>query len=171
MFQNTKNLLKKPIYTLDTGKLIGEIKDVYVDAQLVRLQAVFLGKEGLFNRKEWVLSKDRIQLMGLDAWFVSTETVVRELKELENASELVTLSDLRNRPVTTQSGTPVGTVGDLLLNEQGEIKGLALAKVQVQGPLAETKQLVRSAITFVGDKSRPMIVDLAVAEHAATIPA
>jgi sporulation protein YlmC with PRC-barrel domain len=162
---STKEILKKPIFSLDEGRLLGEIRDVYLNAELSKVTAVFLGKEGiLFNRKTLVIPVSEIKLMGVDCWLVSSANALVDLAQLEGGKDLIKLSDIKGREITTVNGTGIGTLGDVALNLQGEVKAFSLAKVSVQGPLAQSKELARAAVTFIGDSKRPMVADLHEAE-------
>lgn len=162
---STNEILKKPIYTLDEGRLLGEIRDIYLNTEMSKVMAVFLGKEGLlFNRKTLVIPVSEIKLMGVDCWLVSNANAMIDLAQLEGGKDMIKLSEAKGREITTVNGTAIGTLGDVVLNLQGEVKAFSLAKVSVQGPLAQSKELARAAVTFLGDSKRPMVADLHEAE-------
>jgi sporulation protein YlmC with PRC-barrel domain len=73
-------------------------------------------------------------------------------------------SDFRGREIQSEGGTLLGTVNDVLLDEEANVTGFSLNKIYVQGPLAERKAIARSAITNFGSKESPMTTLLAKAE-------
>jgi len=165
--QLAKELNKKPIYRISDGAQLGEVKDFYLDPGLTQMIAVFLGKEGVFTRKTLVLPLRDIQLRGIDCWLASAQAAAIDLKDWEGSDSFLLVEDLRGRAIHTAHQTPIGTVKDLLFDEQGRVVGLELGKVHVQGPLATSKRIPRSALHSLGDKKTPMIADLQAAEAAA----
>ena len=57
-----KELIGKPIYSLTDGRHLGNVKDLYLDLDVVTLNGIFLGHEGLFNRKARHLHELRARL-------------------------------------------------------------------------------------------------------------
>ncbi len=154
----------KSLISVTDGRIVGEVKDVYFDKDLTKVAAVFLGKEGLINRKALAIDGAQIQLLGIDVWLVSGSDVVTELENLPGAESFVLMGDLRGREIQTGGGTKVGTIGDVVIDAQGYVKGFVFDKVLVQGPLAEAKMIARAAISILGSKTTPMITELEQAE-------
>ncbi len=167
--ENGKDLLKKPIYSIVDGKKVGEIKDLYLDKEAIRVCGVYLGREGLLSRKHLAIASAEVEVMGVDCWLVSKAGVVRDVKEIEGSADFVYLDEFKGRQIVTDGETAVGTVGDIQINEEGEIKAFVLGKVNIQGPVGDHKLIARAAVTFLGDKKRPMRVNLQEAEQAAII--
>lgn len=165
---NAKELQNTPIYSITEGKQLGEIKDLYLDSSLNRVVAIHLGKEGIISRKALAIERSRITLLGLDAWFAADSEAVMEAKHVPDLSGAVLVDSLRGRIVATSGGTKIGEIGDVIIDTQGRVIGFTLWKVYVQGPIAERKAIPRTAVTSLGDKETPMIVDLS---HAEEIPA
>ncbi len=156
----------KLLISITNGKKLGEVKDLYFDRDLTKVTAVLTGSEGgLFSRESLVITRPDIQVYGEDAWLIAgVDTVVR-LENVADVDTFVTLSDLRGREIQTEGGTMIGTVGDVLLDVEARVRGFTLQKVYVQeGPLAEQKNIARSAIVEVGSKDTPMLTVLAQAE-------
>jgi uncharacterized protein YrrD len=160
----TRDHQNKPLISLTDGKKVGEVKDVYLDAELNRVTAVFLGKEGLLNRKALLIDKAHITVMGIDAWLVSGADKVANAESVPGAESWMLAGDLRGREIITEGGTRVGTIGDVVINEQGQVLGFAFDKVLVQGPLSDSKRIARGAITSIGGRTNAMTTELAQAE-------
>ncbi len=154
----------KPLISVTDGKKVGEVKDVYLDKDLSKVVAVFLGKEGLINRKTWVIDRAHVPVFGIDVWLVAGSDKTATLETLGGAETFMLLSDLRGREVQTGGGTKVGTIGDVVIDAQGFVKGFVFDKVLVQGPLAEARMIARAAISILGSKTTPMITELEQAE-------
>ena len=74
------------------------------------------------------------------------------------------MDKLRGREVDTPGGTRVGTVGDIIVGTEGDITGFTLAKVFVEGPIAEQGQIPRAGLIDSGTEDGVMTVDLAKIE-------
>lgn len=159
-----KEVLNKQLISLTDGKKIGEVKDLYFDEAVVKIVAVYLGSEGLLNKKHFALDRARIELMGVDAWLVSGGDEATPAEMLPDADRLVMYSELRGREIVTEGGTKIGAVDDVLFDADGDILGFALGRIVVQGPLAERKTIARSAISTIGGKESAMTTDMAQAE-------
>lgn len=154
----------KPLICLTNGRLLGEVKDIYLDAGLSRVTAAFVRQEGLLNRKTFAVDRAKIQVLGIDAWLVTTPEAVTELGAIGGADLFVQVGALRGRELHTDGGTKLATIDDVILDGDGNVIGFTLGKLFVQGPLAERKTIARAAITNFGGKDAPMVTTMAKAE-------
>lgn len=159
-----KQSQNKPLIAVTDGKKIGEVKDLYLDENLKKVAAVFLGAEGLINRKSLALAREAIQLMGLDAWLVKTSDAPGAFENIPDHATFVLVSDLRGREIVSEGGTHLGAVEDVIYDGDGDVLGFALGKIQVKGTLAERKAIARSAISTVGSKTAAMTANMTLAE-------
>jgi sporulation protein YlmC with PRC-barrel domain len=165
----SKSHLNKSLVSITDGKIIGDVKDLYLDREMHTVAAVFLGKEGLLKRKALILPRAAIHIFGVDVWLVTGSDKVAGPDEIPDADTFVLVSDLRGRDVDTEGGTKIGVIDDVVLDAEARVLGFVLGKVHVQGPLAERKTIAREAVTKLGSKDAPMQVVLAQAE-ALTVP-
>lgn len=154
----------KQLISLTDGKKVGEVKDLYLDEELNKIAGVFVGWEGLFNRKDFAVDRASIEVLGIDAWLVHDANVVLPPDEILNSARFVTLNNLRGREIVSEGGTPIGAVDDVLLDETGTVLGFSLGKIQVKGTLAERKAIARSTISTIGGKQAAMTANVALAE-------
>jgi sporulation protein YlmC with PRC-barrel domain len=159
-----KSHLNKSLVSITDGKIIGEIKDLYIDREMHQVAAVHLGKEGLLKRKSLMLPRAAVHIFGVDVWLVTGSDKVVGPDEITDADTFVLVDDLRGREVETEGGTKIGVVDDVVLDAEARVLGFVLGKVHVQGPLAERKTIAREAVTKLGSKDGPMSVVLAQAE-------
>lgn len=159
----------KPLISLTDGKHVGEVKDYYLDAQLTRLAAVFTGKEGLLSRKTFAVARPSIKVLGIDVWLVGGPDVVVNFDTIPDHEDLLKLDDVKGREITTEGGSKIAVVDDVLFDEEGKVLGFALSKVLVPGPLSERKAIHRDAITSCGGEKIPMVAVMSQAETL-TIP-
>ncbi|HRE28938.1 MAG TPA: PRC-barrel domain-containing protein [Anaerolineales bacterium] len=159
-----KDHRNKSIVSLTDGKLLGEVKDFYLDAQLTRLAAAFTGKEGLLSRKTFAVARGSIKVLGIDVWLASGPDAVVNLETSEGHEDLIKFDDVRGREITTEGGSKIATVDDVIFDGEGKVLGFALSKVLVPGPLSERKAIHRLAITSCGGDKIPMVAVMTQAE-------
>jgi sporulation protein YlmC with PRC-barrel domain len=164
-----KSHLSKSLVSITDGKIVGEIKDLYLDREMHEVSAVFLGREGLIKRKTNLLPRAAVHIFGVDVWLISGSDKVVGPEEVPDSDTFVLVGELRGREIVTEGGTKIGVVDDVILDPEARVLGFLLGKVHVQGPLAERKTIAREAVTKLGSKDAPMAVVLAQAESL-TVP-
>ncbi|MBK8988304.1 MAG: hypothetical protein IPM39_19925 [Chloroflexi bacterium] len=161
-----KDLIGKPIISITDGRLVGYAKDLYVNQDLYWITGLFTGSEGLISRKAKLIRRDDVIVFGIDAILVKNAEVETDNKELDEADKWLRLEKLRGRGVDTPGGTKLGTIGDILVGEEGEITGFALARVFVEGPIADKGTMPRDAIIDTGQIDGLMTIDLIKVEQS-----
>lgn len=162
-----KDLIGKPVYSMTDGRLLGSVKDVYLDKDLEMLVGVYLGSEGLIKRKSLLITRRNVMVFGIDAILAKASDVVTDDEEAKEAEHWLRREDLQKREIDTPGGTKVGSIGDILLDEEARIIGFSLGKVFVEGPVAESRRILKGAIVDTGRDDGVMTVDLSKAEQAA----
>lgn len=160
-----KEYAEKILISVTDGKQLGEVKDVYFDPEVSKAVAAHLGKSGLINRKSLLVELSHVKLFGLDAWLVDGSDIVIAKDDVQGAERYILGDSLRGRDIQTDGGTKIGTIGDVIVDEQHNVLGFALSKVQVQGPVSDAKAIARAAITNLGTEKEPMIAVLEQAER------
>jgi sporulation protein YlmC with PRC-barrel domain len=159
-----KDLLNKPIISLTDGRNLGTVKDIYTDANLTTITGIFTGQEGLLKRKSYLIPRSNVVVFGIDAILVKHTDVILEEADIPDAATWARLSKLRGRQIDTPNGTRVAAIGDIIIGEDGDIVGFALAKVFVEGPIAEKGAIPRTAMQDTGNEDGLMTIDLTIAE-------
>jgi uncharacterized protein YrrD len=155
----------KPIISMDNGRNVGSVKDLYFDQSLEALAGIFLGSEGLIKRISRFIDARDVVVLGQDAILVSRSEVTMDSETSVAYSDWLRREPLAGRTIKTSGGTLIGSIGDVYLAFSGEVRALALAKVQIEGPVSSAGYIVRSAVLEVGDDEGFMIVDLSKAEQ------
>lgn len=163
--RNSKDLIGKSVVSIDEGRLIGTVRDVYFDPTLEWLAGVHLGKEGLISRRSLLIPREAIVVFGVDYVLAKQSDVVTDEKKLPEAENWLRLDKLQGREVDTTGGTKVGVVGDAILDEEARIVGFTLSRVYVEGPVAESRTIYQKAIVDKGQVDDKMTVDLTVVEQ------
>lgn len=159
-----KDLAGKLIISVTDGRIIGNVKDLYVNQNLDRMTGIYVGHEGLIKRKSLLIDRDQVVVFGIDAILVKKRDVITNDQELPQAVEWTRLAKLRGREVNTPGGTRVGAIGDVILSEEGKITGFSLSKVFVEGPVADQGTIPRAALVATGSEDGVMTVNLVKAE-------
>lgn len=159
-----KDLTGKAIISITDGRSLGTVKDVYVNDELVWLVGLHLGSEGFIKRKSLVIARENVVVFGIDAILVKNSQVVQEDDDIADQDKWLRLEKLRGREVDTPGGTKVGSVGDVILDEEGKVTGFTLAKVYVEGPVAEYGRIPRGTLIDTGNTDKVMTIDLAQVE-------
>ena len=161
-----KDLTGKSIISITDGRSLGSVKDIYVNNDLYWLVGLHVGSEGFLKRKALLIAREDVVVFGIDAILVKNSSVVKEETEIEAAADWLRLEKLRGRQIDTPGGTKVGSVGDVILDEEGKITGFALSKVFVEGPVAEHGRVPREALVDTGSEDTVMTIDLREVEKA-----
>jgi sporulation protein YlmC with PRC-barrel domain len=154
----------KRLISITNGKQLGEVRDLYLDADLTRVIAVQAGSEGFLSRQSLAIARPYIQVYGEDVWLVGGDDTVVPIESIADYNSFVTASSLRGREIQTEGGTRIATVEDVLLDAEARVLGFTLQRVFVQSPVAERKAIARTAIQDVGSEDRPMLADMVQAE-------
>jgi sporulation protein YlmC with PRC-barrel domain len=159
------SLIDKPVYNIQDGRLLGKVNDLYLDKDLTTVAALYLGGEGLIKRTSVFIRRRDIAVFGMDAILAQENTIVYRGEEIPTAGQWVRLHDLQGRDVDTPGGTKIGRVRDVAVDVDAQVTGFSLSQIAVEGPIAESKAVARTALVDVGQIDGAMTIDLAVAER------
>ena len=159
-----KDLLNKPIYSIDEGKLLGKVQDLYLDSTFEVVLGLYVGSQGLVRRKSELIRAGDVVILGDDAVLVRAGDVITDDSTLPEAKDWMRREKLIGREADTPGGTRLGVIGDVIVDKTGRISGFALSRAYVEGPLAEKRVISRSVITDTGQEDGRMTVDLAKLE-------
>lgn len=155
-----KDLINKPIYSIDEGRLLGKVQDLYVDESLEAILGLFLGSQGLVRRKSELVRAADIVVLGADAVLVKNAASVTDDNAVPAAKGWLRREKLAGREIDTPGGTRLGVLGDISFDDTGRVSGFMLSKTYVAGPLAEKRYVDRTAIVDTGQEDGRMTVDL-----------
>lgn len=161
-----KELLNKPIITIDEGRLLGRVQDVYLDEALQSVAGLYLGSQGLIKRRAQLIDREDIVVFGVDAILARTADVITDDHEHPLSKRWTRREEVTGREIDTPGGTKLGIVGDVLVDEDGTVLGFALSRTFVEGPLAARRAIDRVFILDTGEEDGRMTADLAALEHS-----
>lgn len=160
-----KDATGNPVISVESGQTIGKIRDLFLDTDAKKLTGIYLGTEGLFSRTSHLVQVKDIVVIGPDAVLVKNADVILEASELDEYEMWLRRDELQGRNVDTPGGTKVGRVGDIIINESGEVIGYSLDRVYVAGPIAENGAIAMHAVQDTGTTDGVMTVNLEDAEN------
>ena len=158
-----KDIIGKWIVTTNEGRQMGKVKDLLLDPSLSQLNGIFVAREGMFRRKTVYIPREYVVVYGVDAVLIESESSVVDSRS-HPIDGWVRLTEIIGRPIDTPGGTKLATLGDMILNAEGQITGFSLAKVSVTGPIADNRAIARPAIIDTGNEDGTMTIDLSMAE-------
>ncbi|HRN68726.1 MAG TPA: PRC-barrel domain-containing protein [Promineifilum sp.] len=161
-----KDLINKPIYSIDEGKLLGKVQDIYLDSTLEVVQGLYTGSQGLVRRKAEFIRSGDVVVFGADAVLVRGNDVVTDDSATPAAKEWIRREKLVGREADTPGGTRLAVIGDVIVDPSGRITGFALSRTYVEGPLAEKRVISRSVVIDTGQEDGRMTVDLSKLEES-----
>ncbi len=159
-----KDFINKPIYSVDEGKLLGKVQDLYIDTSFEVVLGLYLGSQGLVRRKAELIRAGDVVVFGADAILVRDGNVITDDSALPAAKSWLRREKLMGREADTPGGTRLGMIGDVIIDPVGHITGFALSRAYVEGPLAEKRVISRSVVIDTGQEDGRMTVDLAKLE-------
>lgn len=159
-----KQHVNKLVISTSDGKVLGKIKDLYLDPTMARVAAVYLGGRGLLRRRKLMIRKDDVSMCGVDAWLVASSDVVVSPGQVVESRDFVPARELHGRQILSEGGTQIATVDDVILDGDCNVKGFTVVKVPASGPVAQRKAIALEAITSLGSRTSPMTTILAQAE-------
>ncbi|HNS38665.1 MAG TPA: PRC-barrel domain-containing protein [Promineifilum sp.] len=155
-----KDLINKPIYSIDEGKQIGKVQDLYLDANDTVILGLYLGSQGLVRRKAELIRATDVYLYGADAVLANGSAAITDDSASPEVKEWVRRDKLIGREVQSPGGTRLGQIGDVVIDSAGRVTGFALSKTFVEGPLADKRYIERGTVLDVGQEGGAMTVDL-----------
>lgn len=158
------NWLGKQIISLDQGRKLGSVKDLYFNEELTKLTGLHLGTEGLISRTAQVIERGEIVLFGVDSILVKRSDVVKEGKTVDGFKSWVRRDKVIGREMETPGGTRVAAIGDVILEDDDRVAGFSLGRTYVESPVAESGAVSREVMIEAGHDDSTMTIDLKKAE-------
>ena len=163
--QGVKDLIGKQVISITDGRRLGIVRDLYLDGALQSVSGIYVGAEGLLNRKPLLIARSDVMVFGIDAFLAESSDVVKEGIKGTEAAKWVRRDKLQGWQVMTSGGTKVGTIDDVLLSDDMRVIGFALGRTFVEGPVAENRAISREAMIQLDLEEDVMIIDLPKAER------
>ena len=145
--RKSKELIGKTIVQQETGDTVAVVYDVIFDAEARKVVALLIETSGWF-RDARIVPWSRVTSIG-DVILVRGATpVVVKASESEVAGQIAHDPHITGVTIVSDTGEKVGTVGDLLINDTGEVAGYEVKQGFI--PLAGHKFLPVDQVRAVG---------------------
>ncbi len=139
--------------TLTGGERIGRIDDVILHAATGRITGFLIGAGGLFS-KAGFLPAGQVQTLGTDALTVPTAEALQDHSPAQTDPAEIAAKSLEGRPVLTESGTVLGKVAGILVDDQTlMVSALSLSTGIMDNALHGKPHLPWSTIKTLGEHS------------------
>jgi uncharacterized protein YrrD len=130
-----KNLRGKTIISIDTGEKIGNVDDVYVDRQALRVSGLVVAKGGIFNREMMIVPAESIEKWGKDTILVNNPGAMRPAEEVSGRENWLSANEkLTGLTIISAGGDRIGQLEDLLIDDTGKITAYRVS--EGMGPAA-----------------------------------
>lgn len=159
-----QDIVGKQVISIAEGKIVGRVRDLYLDEGMTRLVGIHLGTEGLIRKKNYLIPTEAVRVFGADVMLIDDDDSVREAKAYSESDSWIRMDRVTGRDVDTSGGTRIGTIANIAFGEDGEIIAYTLNKVFVDGPIKENRYIVANAVINNGGEKGALTIDLARAE-------
>ncbi len=111
------DLFGMPIMTRETGRKLGNVKDIIFDPEAGKLEALTIETNGFFGPKRWLVLAPDIRSIGDDAIMVDNGRVLRNPFYARREADILDQNNtLTSKTVVTVSGNILGTVTDVFID-------------------------------------------------------
>ena len=161
-----KDIIGNPVISVNDGRSIGKVKDIYLTTDLQSVVGIYLGTEGLFSRRSLLVKTEDVVILGRDAVLVKHGGVIQDEPDISEIDETwLRRDELQGRTVDSPGGTKIGKVGDVIINKEGKVMGFSLSQVFISGPIADNQSVAIHTVQDVGHEDGVMTIDLEQAEQ------
>lgn len=169
-----ESLIGKSIVSISDGRIIGPVRELYLDRSLELIMAVMIGdggflglgsEGGLFGRRSGMVRREDVVLFGIDTILIKDSKAVKRSDQIAEVGDWLSRAKLKGRPVDTPGGTKIGILGDIVFDNEGRIVGFKLSQALVEGPIARKRAITREVVVDTGNEDGVMTIDLSKAEE------
>ena len=140
------------VVTLAGGERLGRVDDVVFHAATGRVTGFLVGLGGLLGKTRF-LPAGQAQSLGADALTVPGADVLQDKSAAQRDPDEVSGKSLEGLPVLNESGTVIGKVADIVVDDQALLVSLALATGLLDNVLHGKPHLPVATIKAIGKDS------------------
>jgi len=132
----------KPVVSITNGEILAKVENILINPNTRAVAALSFSQGGLLSRGTRLIPAESVRVWGEDVILVSGPEVFVQKEDLTGYDEYLSVSDqLKGRDVFSQDGKRIGTLNDVLIDNQGQLVGYDLSKVYIEGPVADSKRI------------------------------
>jgi uncharacterized protein YrrD len=146
-----KQIIGMPVIGLDSGVKIGIVQDLIYNSAQDKIEGLLLEK-GTWLRDGKIIPYSNVCSIGHDAVIVQRSNAVEKASRVSEIKEFYRQNEgMLNVPVMTESGTDLGVVDDILIDEaSGEITGYEISGGIIHDLVEGRMKIPKSQFLFVG---------------------
>jgi len=120
----SSKLSGRKIYSAKEGILLGSVRDLMIDLNLLEVAAIVTTEGDLVKRDLSYIPSGEVLLWGQDMILVNQVDVILAREDMPDCDKWVSVSDdLTGMRIMTTSGEQLGEIKDLIIGGQGRIEG------------------------------------------------
>lgn len=149
----SRALQGRSIVSVTNGQIVAKVEGLLIDSTTRQVAAVITSKGSLLKREPGieVIPGDEVQVWGQDVILVKRPEVVVKKDTLLGHEDWLTVSDqIKGHDVVGTDGTRIGQLNDIIIDASGQLVGYSLARVFIQGPVAQSKRIAARATRVLG---------------------
>ncbi len=149
----SRTLQGRSIISVTNGQIVAKAEDILIDPTTRQVAAVITSKGSLLKREPGVevIPGDEVQVWGQDVILVKRPEVIVKKEELPGHEKWLTVSDqIKGHDVVGTDGTRIGQLNDIIIDAAGQLVGYSLARVFIEGPVAQSKRIAARATRALG---------------------
>jgi uncharacterized protein YrrD len=120
IMRKIKELLGLPVLDLSTGKQIGEVKDVVIDAASFRMAGIVLAHANWFHGGTGIAT-EQIRSIGDDTITIDHESAIADEQEIAVGDYVYLREGMIGKHIVTIGGKTVGTLSDIFVDEETRV--------------------------------------------------
>ena len=150
-FFSSQDLNGKSIISVSNGQIVGEVDDLMVDPDALRVAAIVTSKGSLFKREVEAIPSEEVEVWGYDVVLVRQPDVIAKEEEQPLVEEWLTVSDqINGKEVVDTDGTRVGQLEDVVFDTKGQLISYKLSQAFVQDPKIQSLLIPARATQSLG---------------------
>jgi uncharacterized protein YrrD len=149
----SRALQGRSIVSVTNGQIVAKVEEILIDPTTRQVAAVITSKGSLLKREPGieVIPGEAVQVWGRDVILVKRPEVIVKKDTLPGHEDWLTVSDqIKGHDVVGTDGTRIGQLNDVIIDAAGQLVGYSLARVFIQGPVAQSKRIAAKATRALG---------------------
>lgn len=139
------------IISSTNGQIIGQVEDLMINMNELKIAAVVTSKGSLFSSKIDAIQRKDILVWGEDVILVRDPEVVHAQDNIEDFEEWAFAADqINGKDVLNTDGEKIAELNDVIVDSIGHIVGYDLSNVFIEGPVKDSKRIHVNATQALG---------------------
>jgi sporulation protein YlmC with PRC-barrel domain len=112
----------KTILSLRDGEKLGQVDDVLIDPNTLRISGLVSSSGGLFDQRDRIILAQDIDRWGKDAVLVQDGNVFRSMNDVPDKDHWISAANkISGLSVVSSSGDKIGQLDDVIVDNEGQL--------------------------------------------------